>query len=46
MFIDCTSLTIPPNITATSVGAYACAGMFERCTSLVTAPNLPATSLG
>lgn len=46
MFYGCTSLTIPPTITATSVTTNACQYMFANCTSLVTAPAISATSLG
>lgn len=45
MFKDCSSLTIPPKISATIMGTYSCALMFYYCTNLTTPPDLPATTL-
>lgn len=45
MFSGCTSLTVPPELPATTL-AYGCyESMFSGCTSLITAPSLPATTL-
>ena len=45
MFQSCTSLTVPPELPATTLAYYCYGYMFSGCTSLVTAPELPATTL-
>ena len=43
MFLDCTSLTIAPELPAMEVASSGCYhGMFQGCTSLTIAPELPA----
>lgn len=46
MFANCTSLILPPILSATAQSTYSCEYMFENCTSLVNPPELPATTLG
>lgn len=46
MFQGCTSLTIAPELPATSVSHYGYYNMFYGCSSLGYAPALPATSVG
>ena len=45
MFYECRSLTIAPELPATTLGGYCYNYMFFGCTSLNTAPELPATTL-
>ena len=45
MFLNCTSLTTPPELPATTLANYCYSNMFDGCTSLTTAPELPATTL-
>ena len=46
MFDNCTSLTIAPELHATTLANNCCHYMFRGCTSLTTAPSvLPATTL-
>jgi len=45
MFSDCTSLTTPPQLPATTLVGACYYGMFRGCTSLTQAPELPATTL-
>ena len=45
MFADCTSLTIAPELPATTLAIGCYMGMFNDCTLLTTAPELPATTL-
>ena len=45
MFQDCTALTTPPELPATTLASYCYARMFFNCTSLTTVPELPATTL-
>ena len=45
MFQGCTSLTTPPQLSATSLANYCYTAMFQGCTSLATAPELPAIYL-
>lgn len=42
-FYNCTSLTQPPELPATTLAANAYDQMFQGCTSLIKAPALPAT---
>lgn len=45
MFSDCTSLTVAPELPATTMRRECYNSMFKGCTSLTTAPELPATQL-
>ena len=45
MFLDCTSLTQAPDISATNLADKCCYRMFSGCTSLTQAPELPATTM-
>jgi len=45
MFANCTSLTTPPELPATTLVRNCYYGMFQGCTSLTTPPELPATTL-
>ena len=45
MFYDCTALTTPPELPATTLADYCYLAMFDGCTALTTAPALPATTL-
>ena len=45
MFFDCTSLTTPPELPATTLTQKCYRYMFSQCTSLTTPPELPATEL-
>ena len=45
MFSKCTSLTVAPELPATTLAEYCYEKMFYECTSLVVAPELPATTL-
>lgn len=45
LFENCTSLTTPPLLPASSLTNYCYLGMFNGCTNLSTAPSLPATVL-
>ena len=45
MFRNCTSLTIAPELPATTLADRCYSYMFNGCTSLTTAPKLPATTL-
>lgn len=45
MFYGCTSLTIAPELPATTLTQDCYMEMFSGCTSLTTAPELPATTL-
>lgn len=45
MFYGCTSLTVAPELPATSIPTYAYYCMFYGCTALTTAPELPATTV-
>ena len=44
-FKNCTSLTIAPELAATSLGDWCYQYLFYGCTNLTTAPELPATTL-
>ena len=44
LFKDCTGLTTPPQLPATTIRQTVYQSMFEGCTSLITAPVLPSTS--
>lgn len=46
LFFECTSLTRPPALPATTLASYCYAQLFEGCTSLTSAPVLPAMTLG
>ena len=45
MFKGCTSLTVAPELPATTLVLYCYEEMFMGCTSLAVAPELPATTL-
>lgn len=45
MFEGCSSLTTPPELSATTLEESCYGGMFSGCTSLTTAPELPAIIL-
>jgi len=45
LFMDCDSLTVAPELPATTLTISCYSEMFENCTSLTTAPELPATTL-
>lgn len=45
LFQNCTSLSIPPELPATTLAPYCYYGMFMDCTSLTESPELPATTL-
>ena len=45
MFSRCTSLTVAPELPATTLAKYCYDQMFSKCTSLTVAPELPATTL-
>ena len=45
MFKNCTNLTTPPALPATTLADFCYLYMFENCTSLIEAPALPATTL-
>ena len=45
MFKGCKSLTIAPELSATTLATNCYSFMFQNCTSLTTAPLLPATTL-
>ena len=45
MFESCGSLTIAPELPATTLTEWCYYGMFSNCTSLTSAPELPATEL-
>ena len=45
LFWNCTSLTTPPDLPATTLAISCYSYMFSGCTSLTTAPELPATTL-
>lgn len=45
LFMDCDSLTVAPELPATTLTISCYSEMFENCTSLITAPELPATIL-
>ena len=45
MFIKCTSLTVAPELPATTLANGCYSNMFNACTSLTVAPELPATTL-
>lgn len=45
MFWDCSSLTIPPELPATTLADSCYSSMFRFCTSLTIPPELPATTL-
>ena len=46
MFRGCASLSVAPELPATTLAVSCYRGMFQDCTSLTTAPALPATTLG
>ena len=46
LFKDCTALTTPPQLPATTMQHSSYHSMFSGCTSLTEAPQLPATTLG
>ncbi|MDR2395779.1 MAG: leucine-rich repeat domain-containing protein [Endomicrobium sp.] len=46
MFLDCSNLTIPPELPATTLGDNTYGYMFTSCTNLKKAPILPATTIG
>jgi len=45
MFLNCSSLTAAPKLSATELAYYCYHSMFSGCTSLTTPPALPATEL-
>ena len=45
IFRNCTSLTVAPELPATTLASSCYSAMFSGCTSLTTAPELPATVL-
>ena len=45
LFNNCTSLTVAPELPATTLAEYCYGSMFRGCTSLTQAPELPATTL-
>ena len=45
MFRDCTSLTTPPELPATTIAASCYKNMFNGCSSLTSVPTLPSTTL-
>jgi hypothetical protein len=45
MFTGCTSLTVAPELKATTLANYCCSNMFRNCTNLTVAPELKATTL-
>ena len=45
MFNGCTSLTVAPELPATTLANDCYNNMFKGCTGLTTAPELPATTL-
>ena len=45
LFKDCTALTTPPELPATTLAVGCYRFLFSGCTSLTTAPSLPATTL-
>lgn len=45
LFLDCTSLTTTPKLSATTLAGYCYQNMFRWCTSLTSLPKLPATTL-
>ena len=45
MFSGCTSLTITPDLPATTLASSCYSSMFSGCTSLTITPDLPATTL-
>ena len=45
LFKDCTALTTPPELPATTLADSCYSNMFPGCSSLTTAPELPATTL-
>ena len=45
IFRNCTSLTVAPELPATTLASSCYSAMFSGCTSLTTAPELPATRL-
>ena len=45
LFKDCTALTTPPALPATTLAVGCYRFLFSGCTSLTTAPSLPATTL-
>ena len=45
MFQDCTGLTTPPALPATTLAGNCYRGMFLNCTALTTAPALPAVTM-
>ena len=45
LFMNCTQLTSPPELPATTLAKNCYYYMFRNCTSLTTAPELPATTL-
>ena len=45
MFYYCDSLTVAPELSATTLAKYCYGSMFYGCTSLTVAPELPATTL-
>lgn len=45
LFMECTLLTVAPELPATTLAQSCYAHMFYGCTSLINAPSLPATTL-
>ena len=45
MFLDCTNLTTPPQIQASTLDEWCYSSMFGNCSSLTAVPTLPATGL-
>lgn len=45
LFYQCTTITTPPKLPATTLKSSCYGDMFNGCTSLTTAPELPATTL-
>jgi len=43
MFKECTSLTTPPELPATTLKEYCYGYLFHNCSSLLVAPELPAS---
>lgn len=45
LFVDCTGMTTPPELPATTLRKFCYDSMFYGCTSLTSMPELPATTL-
>ena len=45
LFVNCSSLTVAPELPSTTLATYCYNSLFQGCTSLASAPELPATTL-